>query len=374
MKTSGKNQYKEVTIEDIIKKAKNFNLTFKDVYKNSKTKMLFEDEFGYKYSSSYQMLNKKPYLLQGNKYAIENINNYLKINNINLTLLSDNYINQDTKMDWLCECKNIFSATWSKVKNRNKHQCNVCGDKLCRKNRKIDFKHVNNEVEKMGYKIKGEYIDTEKFITLVDTFGYKYYTTFHHLKLNKPMKFYINNPYTIENINLYIKLNKINCILLEKEWKGNDCNMKFKCSCGNIFCTTWATFTNQKQLCDICSKAISSLELKTEDFFKKNCVEYKKEYCFDDLFFMSKLRFDFAIFNNNKLCYLVECQGKQHYICVEYFGGEEAFKKQLIKDEIKRDYCIKNNIPLLELKYTLFEKGNKEYIGKLNLFDLAHRI
>jgi hypothetical protein len=39
------------------------------------------------------------------------------------------------------------------------------------------------------------------------------------------------------------------------------------------------------------------------------------------------LKFDFAVFEENKLSYLIEYNGIQHYEIIDYFGGKENFKK-----------------------------------------------
>ena len=63
-----------------------------------------------------------------------------------------------------------------------------------------------------------------------------------------------------------------------------------------------------------------------------------------------KLRFDFAIFNNQKeLTALIEFDGRQHHEPVEVFGGLEGFKKTVYSDKLKNEYCRKNGIPLLRL-------------------------
>ena len=51
---------------------------------------------------------------------------------------------------------------------------------------------------------------------------------------------------------------------------------------------------------------------------------------------------------------LIEYNGKQHYKPVEYFGGEESFKVQVIKDNIKREYCLSKGIRLIEIDYKSF--------------------
>ena len=43
----------------------------------------------------------------------------------------------------------------------------------------------------------------------------------------------------------------------------------------------------------------------------------------------------------------IECQGKQHFESVEYFGGIDEFKKRKLRDKIKFQECIDNNVRLL---------------------------
>ena len=47
----------------------------------------------------------------------------------------------------------------------------------------------------------------------------------------------------------------------------------------------------------------------------------------------------------------IEYQGKQHFIPVNYFGGEEAFKKQLKNDLYKIELCKKHGIKLLHFTF-----------------------
>ena len=63
--------------------------------------------------------------------------------------------------------------------------------------------------------------------------------------------------------------------------------------------------------------------------------------------------FDFAVYKNEKLLCLIECQGQQHYKPVEYFGGEEQFEKQQIHDNKKREYAKSINAELIEIPYTV---------------------
>lgn len=70
-----------------------FNLILID-YINSKN-IIVEDNNGYKYKINLCNVinrNKLPHLFKKNPFVIDNIENYLKINNIGLTLISKNIL------------------------------------------------------------------------------------------------------------------------------------------------------------------------------------------------------------------------------------------------------------------------------------------
>ena len=43
----------------------------------------------------------------------------------------------------------------------------------------------------------------------------------------------------------------------------------------------------------------------------------------------------------------IEYQGKQHFEPVEFFGGQEHFQKQVIRDKLKQELSAKNKIKLI---------------------------
>lgn len=132
--------------------------------------------------------------------------------------------------------------------------------------------------------------------------------------------------------------------------KGNPV-WKCKCDCGNIvYVYAYSLKSGNTKSCG-CLK--SSLEEKTEKLLKDYNIRYKKEYHSDDLRGKKKqfLKFDFAILNNkNQLDYLIEVQGQQHFF--NSFGvSDKEFLEGLERDKIKKQYCKKNNIPLIYINY-----------------------
>lgn len=94
-------------------------------------------------------------------------------------------------------------------------------------------------------------------------------------------------------------------------------------------------------------------------YLKKNNLNFSTQYTFDDCRNVYPLKFDFAILNStNKVVKLIEFDGRQHFEPVDWWGGEEEFKNNKIRDSIKDNYCEKNNIPLIRIPYWEFKNIN----------------
>lgn len=63
------------------------------------------------------------------------------------------------------------------------------------------------------------------------------------------------------------------------------------------------------------------------------------------------LPFDFGVFRDGYLMALIEYEGIQHFEIVEFFGGKDGFERVRKNDRIKRNYCLDNDIKLIEIPY-----------------------
>lgn len=155
-------------------------------------------------------------------------------------------------------------------------------------------------------------------------------------------------------------------IVLEKigSNKYNYTIWKCQCSCGK-FCevTSRELLSGDTKSCG-CLKN-SYREFQIEQLLKQFGINYQKEYFFNDLIDKQPLRFDFAIFNNNsELIGLIEHQGKQHYDKNTHWHTEILEKH----DNMKKEYCYKNNIQLFEILYNEnLENKLKEVLLKLGV-------
>lgn len=135
------------------------------------------------------------------------------------------------------------------------------------------------------------------------------------------------------------------------------------CDCGNTVIVVGTSLrSGNTQSCG-CIK--SKGERKIENILIEHNINFQREYSFENLYINNGLaKFDFAIFDNdNNLLKLVEYQGIQH------FNNSDFGKLQRENsDPKKREYCQKNNIPLIEIPYTDYDKLDWEYLKeKCNL-------
>lgn len=140
-----------------------------------------------------------------------------------------------------------------------------------------------------------------------------------------------------------------------------------KCGiCGNEFIALPAKVNNGH--ITSCGCAIqSSGERYILSVLKELDVIFINQYTFSDCKYKQLLKFDFAIFNDNKLLYLIEYDGKQHFEPIDWFGGIKGFEETQIRDNIKNEYCQKHNIPLLRFPYTLSNEKIKQQIYEYHL-------
>lgn len=120
------------------------------------------------------------------------------------------------------------------------------------------------------------------------------------------------------------------------------------CDCGNEL----DVYSSYLKIGDTksCGCVMSYRELIIENYLKEHNVKFKKQYTFTDLRGKKyPLRFDFAILNDDEsIKCLIEYQGEAHYLNI-FKKPEKEYIAALKRDEMKRQYCKRNNIPLIEI-------------------------
>lgn len=123
-----------------------------------------------------------------------------------------------------------------------------------------------------------------------------------------------------------------------------------KCDCGNYYEVTSKHLQDGHVKSCGCEKRSNGV-IEIEQLLIKNNIKYQKEKTFETCRFSDThalAKFDFYIDNR----YLIEFDGAQHFKSVDFYGGQEGFKKRLQHDCFKNQWCKQNNIPLIRISYT----------------------
>ena len=246
-----------------------------------------------------------------------------------------------------CDCGNETTALAEEISNQSKRSCGCLKKELLSKEREIIL---------TGQSFGRWYIESEAFR---DKFGIHWNaicecgnkgtpTTNNLLKgVSTSCGCYVREQTSLRERKditgqRFFKLTAIECIGKDDY---NNCLWRCLCDCGNEIITTAARLLGGQVLSCGCVKSKNARVI--EDIFLSKNIYYIKEKYFKDLKLVNYLYFDFCILDHNKDIHLIEYQGKQHYVDSGSFGKQQ----REVTDQMKKDYCSKNNIPLYEIRY-----------------------
>lgn len=267
------------------------------------------------------------------------------------------YVNAGTRVEVICPKGHLTSILPTEYLHRNSG-CKICVS------RDLDF--LKNEfldiVSERGYRLVGEYLNSTKPIEAICPKG--------HLTKIRPCTFK-NGAICKICLGLDREQAKKDFLdLAEKEgytilspYVSALTPVKMCCPKGHITETlTPNGFKNKSYRCSKCRSYKG--ELAIMKLLKKYEINYEHSASYKDCRHILPLRFDFLIYDkegNIKL--IVEFDGKQHFKPVDAYGGIDEFKNGKIRDNIKNEFCKKENIELLRIPYWEFENITK-ILGK----------
>ena len=220
---------------------------------NFREKVKCVDDEGYVVYPSIRNIaeHKKPLRFHAsNPDTIANIKHYICINNINVTLISDTYINAHTNLTFQCACTNFFNVSWSNFSSKNKYKCNECT--LGKLTHSIPYDHVISLVEQANLKplfSQDNYINIGSGSAVVENdCGYRSVLTYDFVEHGKiPKWFHKSNPYTIYNINMFLNNTtdgEYQCV--SNYYTGQDGELEILHTlCGETFYTTWSNLNRK---------------------------------------------------------------------------------------------------------------------------------
>jgi len=263
------------------------------------------------------------------------------------------YVNSITKVKLICENGHEFSIRPDMHINRG-DGCRICKNNKMNKSN-IDF--INQMKEKYSDKYDYslvEYNGVYKDVTIICK---------EHGQFRKSPNSLLKG-YTCPNCVKYNKLNRESFIIkanLVHEnkyiydesfvYKNSRSKVKILCAKHGYFYQL-ANNHLKGHGCNKCENRSKS-EIIIEKYLISKSIVFETEFKFDGLRYKYPLRFDFAIFDDkNKVKYLIEFQGRQHFEFVKKFHENiQNFEVYKIRDEIKAKYCEDNKIKLFTIKY-----------------------
>ena len=148
------------------------------------------------------------------------------------------------------------------------------------------------------------------------------------------------------------------CITQNKDCR-NRWLWKCSCDCGKICYVDSDRFYSRF----FCGCLLSKGEQKVQSILQKLNINFVTQYSFSNCINPKTnrhLKFDFYLSKYN-LC--IEYDGVQHYYYTNSgWNTEEHFKDVKYRDSIKNKFCEDNNINLIRIPYTDYDKIDEQYI------------
>lgn len=307
----------------------------------------------------------------GYSFDYEYVKKYFKKQDCKL--ISDNYKNTKTKLKYICKCGNEDKITFESFKQGAR--CPECAKEKIRNKNRNSYKEVKRFFKNNNcILLSSEYINNEQKLDYVCECGNEHSISFSSFqrgsrcpkcsgeRLGKQLRL------TQKEFEEKVFEKHQNDLEVIGEYKRDNDHIEVKCKKCNYVWKPQAGSLTQGFGCPVCNE--SHGEKKIRNYLNDNNIKFKREFSFEDCINKRKLKFDFAVFRKDEIIFLLEYQGKQHYMPRKIFGGEDGFEKQKKRDDIKRNYTKENNIELYEISYKDYENINKIMDKFLTKYDL----
>ena len=293
------------------------------------------------------------------KYNIKIVREFCE--SIGVKLLSTEYKHIKANLLFRCPlCGKDYRRTFNNILNRKNPLCQSCSKRISQSKR-FSYEDVKNFIESQGCKlISSSYINVDSPLEIQCRCGNKYIRTFYKFKNGNRdcaqcSLQHKRNKLAIPEDEIIRRLNTSNYTLLDREFIGRDQMLTIKCDHGHIYKTRLNKFVSGRR-CPKCNR--STGEKRISNYLLGKGIDFKEEYSFEDLRGTGngRLRFDFAVFEKGKLKCLIEYDGKQHFEDTPIFSDNKSIQYH---DNLKNEYCRRNNIPLIRINYKDFSHIEK---------------
>jgi len=340
-------------------------LCLSDKYQDNKTNMLWKCSCGHEWPANWGSIKnqgswcyKCVHKANGLKLRsnIKEAQYYAKLKGG--VCLSEEYVNNNTKMLWKCSEGHEWEAVFASIK----HQDSWCI--ICAKHSKPDIKELQDfALSKNGKLISTEYISNKESLLWRCSYGHEWYASWTNISHNDTWcpQCANNIKHDIQQLQEFA-LSK-NGKLLSTTYTSCMINdLIWQCEEGHTWNSSWYSIKNQDTWCPKC--ACFKTERRCREILEQKLgIEFKKNrFYYDELNNRKFIELDGYNFEKN---IGFEYNGYQHYIYPNhYHKTKQQFLKAQLQDAFKEQYCAERDIKLLIIPYT--EENNLEkYIDGL---------
>jgi very-short-patch-repair endonuclease/peptidyl-tRNA hydrolase len=297
------------------------------VYKNNKTKMKYICNCGNESEITFGHFKRGRRCMKcsgSEKHTFDYVYDCFKKQDCEL--LEKVYKNNNTKMEYRCNCGNESEITFGHFKTGRR--CMKCSGK-----EKHTFDYVYECFKKQDCELLEKvYKNANTKMEYICNCGNDSEITFGNFKKGvRCSKCSGNEKHTFDYVYDYFK--EQDCELLEKVYKNNNTKMKYRCNCGNDSEITFGNFKTGVR-CNMCKNKTEKILYEwLKENYKNVIFQAKFEWCKDKY----HLPFDFLLEDYNLL---IELDGPQHFEQVSNWVSPEETQK---KDVYKMNIALQNS-------------------------------
>lgn len=280
------------------------------------------------------------------------------------TLISKEYVNNNTKMQTICPEGHKWETTYNNFQKG--YRCRVCAGK------EVAHEYVEEELNKEGYKLLSIYVNSRTKMKTICPEGHEWNTTWNNFQNGHRCSKCSGREVTSET-----------CIATTNPWmmkflKNKEDGYNYSHGSQNkvgVICNYCGKEKNMK-ICDIynhksiscsCGDGTSYPEKFIISLLEQLNVKYIKEY---KPIWSNNKRYDFYLKDFN--C-IIECHGEQHY---EQSNRGRTLQEEQENDKCKEQLALDNNINnyiVLDCRFSELEQIKNSILNsELNdMFDLS---
>ena len=333
-------------------------------YVNATTKAGLQCDKGHKYSvnpSDFKSGHRCP-ICSGNHPKTAKLYFIKQVEGEGYKLIGE-YVNARTKVELECDKGHRYSVVPYSFKQGRR--CSICSGHNS-KTAKLEF---INQVKNERYKLIGKYVNNRIKVELECDKGHRYFVTPNSFKNGSRCPICDGQHSETSKSNFIKQVEKEDYKVIV-EYVNSSTKVEIECNKGHRYFVTPNNFKKGTR-CPHCS-INSHGEILTKKILDEYSCKYESQKKFDGLIGLGGGQLSYDFFVDDYL--LIEIQGEQHYRAIEWYGGEEQYKKQQEHDRRKREFAKENDYELLEILYfgvkdldklekILREKLSKKYLN-----------